>query len=110
MHLSDMVTYRMDFSAVAMHTALHRLQATCCQEIWLSWVMSSLVTATLTVLHILRSHDLQVRHKLGPEDINRITHKAAAAAEAALHQSLHIEDARDKSAAGASRFRSEAVL
>ena len=58
----------------------------------------------------LRSHDLQVRHKLGPEDINRITHKAAAAAEAALHQSLLTEDARDKSAAGASRFRSEAVL
>ncbi|DBA81251.1 TPA: hypothetical protein ACH3X2_006877 [Trebouxia sp. C0005] len=52
----------------------------------------------------------KVRHKLGPEDINRITHKAAAAAEAALHQSLLTEDARDKSAAGASRFRSEAVL
>ncbi|KAL0034105.1 hypothetical protein WJX79_009107 [Trebouxia sp. C0005] len=47
----------------------------------------------------------KVRHKLGPEDINRITHKAAAAAEAALHQSLLTEDARDKSAAGASRFR-----
>ncbi|DBA81250.1 TPA: hypothetical protein ACH3X2_006877 [Trebouxia sp. C0005] len=49
----------------------------------------------------------KVRHKLGPEDINRITHKAAAAAEAALHQSLLTEDARDKSAAGASRFRAE---
>ncbi|KAL0045300.1 hypothetical protein WJX82_003127 [Trebouxia sp. C0006] len=47
----------------------------------------------------------KVRHKLGPEDINCITHKAAAAAEAALHQSLLTEDARDKSAAGASRFR-----
>ncbi|DBA75369.1 TPA: hypothetical protein ACH3X1_010636 [Trebouxia sp. C0004] len=47
----------------------------------------------------------KVRHKLGPEDINRITHKAAAAAEAALHQTLTAEDARDKSAAGASRFR-----
>ncbi len=32
MHLSDMVTYRMDFSAVAGHTALHRLQATISQE------------------------------------------------------------------------------
>ena len=58
----------------------------------------------------LWSQDLQVRHKLGPEDINRITHKAAAAAEAALHQSLTAEDARDKSAAGASRFRLEAML
>ncbi len=58
----------------------------------------------------LRSHDLQVRHKLGPEDINRITHKAAAAAEAARHHSLQKEDARDKSAAGASRFRLEALL
>lgn len=58
----------------------------------------------------LQSHDLQVRHKLGPEDINRITHKAAAAAEAALHQSLLTGDSRDKSAAGASRFRSESVL
>lgn len=70
--------------------------------------MSSEVTADR--VDSLWSHDLQVRHKLGPEDINRITHKAAAAAEAALHQSLLTEDTRDKSAAGASRFRWEAVL
>ncbi len=47
-----------------------------------------------------------MRHKLGPEDIHRITHKAAAAAEAALHHSLQEEEQRDKSLAGASRYRS----
>ena len=53
---------------------------------------------------------VQVRHKLGPEDINRITHKAAAAAEAALHHCLEEEGLRDKSPAGASRFRSQLPL
>ena len=48
---------------------------------------------------------MQVKHKLGAEDVERITQHAAAAAQAALHQAVQAATDKDRSPAGASRYR-----
>lgn len=48
---------------------------------------------------------MQVKHKLGAEDVERITQHAAAAAQAALHQAVQTATDKDRSLAGASRYR-----
>lgn len=49
---------------------------------------------------------LQVKSKLGTEDVERITQQAVAAAQATVQQALQAGPAKDRSPAGASRYRS----
>ena len=50
-------------------------------------------------------HGLQVKHKLGAEDVERIMQHAAAAAQAAMQQAVQSATDKDRSLAGASRYR-----